>query len=86
MAFEVTRMSHPSRVRGLKYDQKYNQLSLAAVAPFAGAWIEICTWPIRMSDDSVAPFAGAWIEISDGLYYFRKETVAPFAGAWIEIR
>ena len=33
------------------------------VAPFAGAWIEICAdFPITFSV-FVAPFAGAWIEI-----------------------
>ena len=34
------------------------------VAPFAGAWIEICMSWITMSMDTVAPFAGAWIEIA----------------------
>ena len=56
-----------------------------AVAPFAGAWIEIIPSVILSSSSFVAPFAGAWIEI-----YLKKHpqeiaTVAPFAGAWIEI-
>ncbi len=33
------------------------------VAPFAGAWIEICSFEPRTFRNSVAPFAGAWIEI-----------------------
>ena len=34
-------MSHPSRVRGLKYRAMYNGLDDGLVAPFTGAWIEI---------------------------------------------
>ena len=33
-------MSHPMRVRGLKPDEKQNPVTLAQVAPHAGAWIE----------------------------------------------
>ena len=56
-----------------------------AVAPFAGAWIEIFNTAQQYLENIVAPFAGAWIEIpymaSDSVFF----TVAPFAGAWIEI-
>ena len=34
-----------------------------AVAPFAGAWIEILTTWTDYTQTLVAPFAGAWIEI-----------------------
>lgn len=34
-----------------------------AVAPFAGAWIEITALFTLRSNSAVAPFAGAWIEI-----------------------
>ena len=34
-----------------------------AVAPFAGAWIEIGMFIKPFASVSVAPFAGAWIEI-----------------------
>ena len=34
-----------------------------AVAPFAGAWIEIYNSYFQILRLSVAPFAGAWIEI-----------------------
>ena len=33
------------------------------VAPFVGAWIEICFNCCLYSSSSVAPFVGAWIEI-----------------------
>ena len=33
------------------------------VAPFAGAWIEICYGFYIRHPEMVAPFAGAWIEI-----------------------
>ena len=34
-------MSHPSRVRGLKYLHGYDKYIDEEVAPFTGAWIEI---------------------------------------------
>ena len=34
-----------------------------AVAPFAGAWIEMPTLADYRLSHTVAPFAGAWIEI-----------------------
>ena len=37
------------------------------VAPFAGAWIEICISHGSRNQPYVAPFAGAWIEISSAL-------------------
>ena len=33
------------------------------VAPFAGAWIEMCRVVLSAVGVAVAPFAGAWIEI-----------------------
>ena len=33
--------SHPSRVRGLKYEPRPQRFLSGKVAPFAGAWIEI---------------------------------------------
>ena len=46
--------------------KKWNEfLVKIAVAPFAGAWIEI---ELRLTEELrhfVAPFAGAWIEIND---------------------
>ena len=34
-------MSHPSRVRGLKYTPRSSHGQATKVAPLAGAWIEI---------------------------------------------
>ena len=34
-----------------------------AVAPYAGAWIEICPAELERHRERVAPYAGAWIEI-----------------------
>ena len=56
-----------------------------AVAPFAGAWIEIAMGIDTSSIGSVAPFAGAWIEIYNSYFQILRLSVAPFAGAWIEI-
>ena len=56
-----------------------------AVAPHAGAWIEIFDRDEAIDKVKVAPHAGAWIEI---LHYERINqplTVAPHAGAWIEM-
>ena len=41
---------------------------LQAVAPFAGAWIEIYAVFSAGLGSYVAPFAGAWIEIAKGYY------------------
>ena len=58
-------MSHPSRVRGLKYHTNDNLACGALVAPFTGAWIEIKRFFLSTPFIFVAPFTGAWIEISD---------------------
>ena len=55
------------------------------VAPFAGAWIEICETKCLEKLFGVAPFAGAWIEIQTAILSLTRRAVAPFAGAWIEI-
>ena len=56
-----------------------------AVAPFAGAWIEIANSTRPVIANAVAPFAGAWIEIFKSNLLSCDRNVAPFAGAWIEI-
>ena len=56
-----------------------------AVAPFAGAWIEMVKETFKEDFETVAPFAGAWIEMVKETFKEDFETVAPFAGAWIEI-
>ena len=39
-------------------------LVIFAVAPFAGAWIEMAIAAKLIEDGRVAPFTGAWIEIA----------------------
>ena len=55
------RMSHPSRVRGLKllFLLSWHK---ALVAPFTGAWIETWKRLDYAEVKRVAPFTGAWIE------------------------
>ena len=61
-------------------------MSINAVAPLAGAWIEITKAALgRMQGNRVAPLAGAWIEIAEDNERFIRQYVAPLAGAWIEI-
>ena len=57
-----------------------------AVAPLAGARIEILLMVSSSHAGRVAPLAGARIEIFDALFYFvPRGEVAPLAGARIEI-
>ena len=56
-------MSLPSRERGLKCPYWLRYAVGDAVAPFAGAWIEIGQSGGERNVGKVAPFAGAWIEI-----------------------
>ncbi len=61
------------------------KLGCFAVAPYAGAWIEIVTvWTVG-TFLRVAPYAGAWIEIETYKNNINRFPVAPYAGAWIEI-
>ena len=60
----IWRLSHPSRVRGLKCDVKRDAERIGKVAPFTGAWIEIVPLASIVVPCSVAPFTGAWIEIA----------------------
>ena len=39
--------SHPSRVRGLKFAGEFREF-FGDVAPFTGAWIEICLAPHQL--------------------------------------
>ena len=63
----------------LLYKSYYLNLVTFAVAPLAGAWVEIRIGLTLRPSDGVAPLAGAWIEIS----FFAQDTppdgVAPLA-------
>ena len=56
-----------------------------AVAPRAGAWIEIPLFFRCHKNLNVAPRAGAWIEIRKYRFPRNSSGVAPRAGAWIEM-
>lgn len=56
-----------------------------AVAPHAGAWIEIRNVGKSVSGESVASHAGAWIEILSRRKNSTTTTSLPMRGAWIEI-
>ena len=44
-------------------ENRTRYLGSFAVAPLAGAWIEIALFVFNVTAFSVAPLAGAWIEI-----------------------
>ena len=77
--------SLPSRERGLKFHTASASGNSAAVAPLAGAWIEISISSALLLSYTVAPLAGAWIEIEVIMKRSIYPAVAPLAGAWIEI-
>ena len=47
----------------MKWELIAKHLDVDAVAPCAGAWIEMVRAAARHGDSGVAPCAGAWIEI-----------------------
>ena len=47
----------------LLYKSYYLNLVTFAVAPLAGAWVEIYTGRFQLQASTVAPLAGAWVEI-----------------------
>ena len=63
LAATLEGMSLRSSERGLKSAYVVPNPNAYAVAPFVGAWIEICTVKVKSVLGSVAPFVGAWIEI-----------------------
>ena len=77
--------SLPSRERGLKSVWLACGRYRTEVAPFAGAWIEMCKRCLTLLLWCVAPFAGAWIEILPAALPLLRACVAPFTGAWIEM-
>ena len=66
-------------------ENRTRYLGSFAVAPLAGAWIEIINLSFKPNGYIVAPLAGAWIEISVFGQDGTAAEVAPLAGAWIEI-
>ena len=61
---------------------KFEDLWNIAVAPFAGAWIEMMKNNFEFGLFMVAPFVGVRIEISGTEVTEMSCSVAPFMGAW----
>ena len=69
----------------LLYKSYYLNLVTFAVAPLAGAWVEIRYGESYDDYRKVAPLAGAWVEIWQKSPRVQWRLVAPLAGAWVEI-
>ena len=82
---ECAPKSHPTGVRGLKYDGYSLLLMVAMVAPHWGAWIEIAGLTVSAKNGMVTPHWGAWIEMYTEYDDSQQRKVAPHWGAWIEI-
>ena len=59
--------------RGLKCSLKITGQVSSVVAPYTGAWIEIHSHSVNLSNTHVAPYTGAWIEISGGQVQFTAQ-------------
>ena len=77
-------MSHPSRVRGLKFIDEAHHSKANSSHPSRVRGLKYDKRQLRTTS-RVAPFAGAWIEINELQHYNQWTNVAPFAGAWIEM-
>ena len=55
------------------------------VAPFAGAWIEICTKPTNFHTSHCRFLRGSVVEMMKNNFEFGLFMVAPFVGVRIEI-
>ena len=64
----ATKKSLPLWERGLKFRFRLVLIYSTQVAPFVGAWIEMCLEVESMGLLNVAPFVGAWIEIRKRQY------------------
>ena len=78
--------SLPSRERGLKWYDRTAGAGKCKVAPFTGAWIEMCSrerlcWNCRRSLPSRERGLKCTVDYASGW----MNHVAPFTGAWIEM-
>ena len=60
----LSSMSHPMWVRGLKRPNRRICQAQSSVAPYVGAWIETDIHGASQRMERVAPYVGAWIETS----------------------
>ncbi len=61
---DVEKLSHPSRVRGLKLDDKAGVYVLVVSHPSRVRGLKLVLQVLSASFAQVAPFTGAWIEIN----------------------
>ena len=73
-------------MRGLKLIYQVIEILLQIVAPFAGAWIEICTPHGVSLGVQSHPSRVRGLKYRQYKHQEKSRKVAPFAGAWIEIR
>ena len=78
-------MSLPLRERGLKFRSFDISTEIIAVAPFAGAWIEMLTFVGITASPSSLPLRERGLKFYGSFKMSGMRPVAPFAGAWIEI-
>ena len=78
-------MSHPTRVRGLKWIRMFCEHVGHMSHPTRVRGLKCQKYHSRKRRAVVAPYAGAWIEMFTKIILPRRERVAPYAGAWIEI-
>ena len=83
---KTVNMSHPSRVRGLKYINPRISFGWKRVAPFTGAWIEIANSFSQRCLKKSHPSRVRGLKYSTIDISIRQRVVAPFTGAWIEMR
>ncbi len=78
-------LSHPVRVRGLKFSIPRWMMRCVDVAPRAGAWIEICRSVLRQASGTSHPVRVRGLKYELRQIDSQLFNVAPRAGAWIEI-
>ena len=79
-------LSHPTRVRGLKFFGFVVAQSQCASHPTRVRGLKSSTSQEIVTVLIVAPYTGAWIEILFYLLSPLPRPVAPYTGAWIEIQ
>ena len=73
-------------MRGLKYEEFGGSPDLDEVAPFMGAWIEICSNHSQILHPLKShPLWVRGLKLVQLAFLRRQRQVAPFMGAWIEI-
>ena len=69
----------------LLYKSYYLNLVTFAVAPLAGAWVEISDRAIFMAENESLPSRERGLKLHRNIFSYYRMVVAPLAGAWVEI-